>query len=349
MRKLLALILVTILLLIGCASDDSDVNQNVTELEIEIEGLESSAISHKAKIAALEDDKKVLQEDMSVLEAEKIYKDGEIAELEGEVAELEKAASEVVPVECPTPNSCPSPDPCPTPTPCPTVESTLEPTSEPTPPEPVIGAIVQCDGLSLREGPGIEYDTIGNLSAMTNLYIDGQYNGCNWLKVVSESQVSGWVVGQNRCLKFVEPVKSCPAIPNGTYSPLTGILESSIQRYSGQGRLVLTNNSGLDVLVVLNAASSQGQFSGFIRDGGRLQIMGIDDGTYDIYMSSGSEWDGVANRFTQNPVYKAYFMGVTFVTTTTCNTNFAFTIDLGPDGTIYGQELTADQFPDILN
>ena len=89
------------------------------------------------------------------------------------------------------------------------------PTPEPTftkTPEP--GAIVDTDSLNIREGPGTMYGIVTGVDRGDLLEITGQAYNCEWLKVKTESGVSGWVSAD--LVKFEQ---SCSSIPSAAIPP----------------------------------------------------------------------------------------------------------------------------------
>lgn len=147
--------------------------------------------------------------------------------------------------------------------------------------------------LELRDGPGWNYVVVSNAAAEQTLQAIGEYSNCAWVQVRTPDQVVGWVPNDST---GIELNLSCEVIPDGVFRPFTGLIRNS--QGDGQGQLGISNQTGQDGVVVLATQDSQTVVSAYIRDGGSFRMTGIRDGTYVIFFSTGSNWNGNLARFT---------------------------------------------------
>lgn len=88
--------------------------------------------------------------------------------------------------------------------------------------------------------------------------------------------------------RFAAAVPPAPA--HGTPQPATGTFLRSGDR-SSHGQLTIENGSDGDAVLSL-AVGHDALISVFVRKGANFEIDGINDGTYSIYYSGGTDWDG---------------------------------------------------------
>jgi hypothetical protein len=111
--------------------------------------------------------------------------------------------------------------------------------------------------------------------------------------------------------RFAAAVPAAPA--HGTPQPATGTFLKSADR-SGHGQLTIENGSDGDAVLSL-AVAHNALISVFVRKGANYEIDGINDGTYSIYYSGGSEWDGSINGFARSCSFSKFDKPLTFSTT----------------------------------
>ena len=83
----------------------------------------------------------------------------------------------------------------------------------------------------------------------------------------------------------------------------------------GLGQLSVENGTSSDGVVILNLSEGDPVMATYIRAGDSYTMTGIRDGTYHLFFSTGSEWDGEANEFTESPSYKRFDDPLGFSTT----------------------------------
>lgn len=105
-----------------------------------------------------------------------------------------------------------------------------------------------------------------------------------------------------------------PAAPvHRTPRPATGTFLKSGDR-SSHGQLTIENGSDGDAVLSL-AVGHTSLISVYVRKGANYEIDGINDGTYSIYYSGGSDWDGTINGFARECSFSKFDKPLTFSTT----------------------------------
>ena len=241
------------------------------------------------------------------------------------------------PTSTPTPTRTPTPTHTPTPTTTPTPTRTNTPTPTPT---PLPHAIVIAGTLNLREGPGTEYAAAGQLAAADELYVIGQANDCTWLKVRSSAQGEGWIAGGP---SYVELRLLCDAIPLGTFRPFTGAIKPNA-RAGGLGEFTVENGTDHDGVAILTQ-NGETVAAAYIRSGESYTMRSIRDGTYELYFTTGSGWNGKA--FTRNPTRQHFRDLFDFSTSSTTYTTWSVTLHPVAGGTASTENVDSEEFPSL--
>ena len=139
-----------------------------------------------------------------------------------------------------------------------------------------------------------------------------------------------------------QPVTSAAAPETGTFitgSPVNG----------GAGDLTVDNTGGSsDVVAVLTKhLDKKTLFAVYIRRGDLYTTGGVRDGTYDLYISTGGNWNFSTKQFSENPSYQEFEDPLPF---TTSGKQFtAWNVVIYP--TVYGNAetttVTPDDFPPL--
>jgi len=145
------------------------------------------------------------------------------------------------------------------------------------------------------DGPSLEYGVLTQINQEAELRVTGQNSNCQWLKVIAPLQIDGWIFYDGRSVSLQIP---CESIPEGTFRPLTGIVKPPIR--SGAGQLSIDNGTNSDGVVAIVDTNNPGEAiaAAYIRSGEKYLLDGIPDGTYYVFVASGSEWSGATNSFT---------------------------------------------------
>jgi hypothetical protein len=224
----------------------------------------------------------------------------------------------------------------PTTTMTPTITLTPLPTRTPAP-----GAVVVAGVLNVREGPGTAYTPLGRLSKNEELDVVGQFENCSWLQVKSRLQpVAGWIAGGKQYINLQDP---CERIPPGTFRPLTGLIKPN-QPGGGYGQLTIDNGTDKDGVVILTL-NKEPYRAAYIRAGEAFTVNNIKDGTYTIYFSTGSDWNG--KEFVASPRYQRFDEPLPFKTTSSTYSTWNVTLHPVAGGTATSENVSAGEFPDI--
>ncbi len=227
--------------------------------------------------------------------------------------------------------------PYPTYTPYPT--PTLSPTAVPGPGAYVLGA-----SINLFDGPDASYPILAQANFKEPLVVLGQTASCAWLKVISQSLVTGWISNDGSSVLLVRP---CGEISPGTYRPMTRVLK--FPALTGSGQFTIKNQGLADVVVALVDADRPGEAiaAAYVRFGETFTISGIPDGKYDRYIAYGSGWSDDGQNFTLNLVVRKASSVAEFVTTQSDYTVWTMTLNPLEGGNTTLVPVSAQQFPDI--
>ncbi|KPL76924.1 hypothetical protein ADN00_10020 [Ornatilinea apprima] len=227
------------------------------------------------------------------------------------------------PIETPTATIIPSPTAVPS------------PTTTPTP-----GAMVAVSVLNVREGPGTTYTALGQLNRGEELDITGQFENCSWVKMKSRSSgLEGWVAGGEQYIELRIP---CEQIPLGVFHPQTGWIQRG--EGGGYGTMTVDNGTAKDGVVILTA-NDQAVMAAYIRAGEKFTLQGIQDGTYALYFSTGSDWNG--KEFMTDPRRQRFTDAFEFSTSASAYTIWDVTLHTVTGGTASAQDVGEGDFPAI--
>jgi hypothetical protein len=103
----------------------------------------------------------------------------------------------------------------------------------------------------------------------------------------SDGQV-GWVRNTPGQLSRVH---DCSALPLSPFRPRTGILKS-VGENRGPGVLEVRNHTTQDSVIIMTDVNGRTVTSSYIRAGDTFLMPNIPNGTYDVYHTSGMDWNG---------------------------------------------------------
>jgi hypothetical protein len=76
---------------------------------------------------------------------------------------------------------------------------------------------------------------------------------------------------------------------------------------SGSGKLKISNGGTVDAVInVVPARSKTATTMVYVRASGEYTLSGIRDGTYEVYLATGEDWDGAAKSFTRSCDYSKF-------------------------------------------
>ncbi len=122
-----------------------------------------------------------------------------------------------------------------------------------------------------------------------------------------------------------------------------GHLVDSVRR-TGTGELKVENDSESDGVLKL-VQDGKPIVSVYVGTGSNATVTNIDDGTYDVFYTSGIDWDDQLETFTRSCRFQRFEITAEFTTTSTQYT--IWTIDIQPKdgGNIRTAEVPAESFP----
>jgi hypothetical protein len=109
----------------------------------------------------------------------------------------------------------------------------------------------------------------------------------------------------------------------------------------GSGKFKLDNKSQSETVISLVAAGGKTPlFTMYVRAGANATASGIKNGSYDVYMTEGIDWDSGIGAFTRNCSYEKFTSPLAFKAT---STKYDFwTITTGSGGAAPGSEAPTD-------
>jgi len=131
--------------------------------------------------------------------------------------------------------------------------------------------------------------------------------------------------------------------------PPTGTIVSGNYIFGGQGKFTIDNTLGdSDIVSSLTYEDSKKTIVAvFIRKGTSFTITNILDGTYNLYVLSGENWDPNNKKFINNAYYIKFEDPFSFITTRTTARTWEVTIYPVIDGNAKTKPISKDDFPKL--
>jgi hypothetical protein len=194
--------------------------------------------------------------------------------------------------------------------------------------------------ISVYEAPGTSYPSLGETSPTAILDVISQSNSCEWLMVQTDNGINGWIKNDSESIQLNIP---CGEIPPGVYRPYSGSIDLS-SNLTGSGQLKVENGLAEDGVVLL-MVDELPAYEIYIRSGENFSLLGIVNGVYQIYFTSGTDWDGFG--FTVNPAYQKFDEALEF--TSGGGSYSVWSISLQPveGGTASTTTINPEDFPDL--
>jgi hypothetical protein len=112
---------------------------------------------------------------------------------------------------------------------------------------------------------------------------------------------------------------------------------------TGRGELTIDNGGGQDGVV------SSPAFSVYVRNGSKYTVKGIRDGTYEIFFTTGADWDSQNRTFTRDHTFQRFDDTLNFTTTKTSTeirwSTWTITLHSVIGGTANASEVNPNDFP----
>lgn len=117
---------------------------------------------------------------------------------------------------------------------------------------------------------------------------------------------------------------------------------------TGRGELTIDNGGGQDAVVSLTTNKSPA-FSVYVRNGSKYTVKGIRDGTYEIFFTTGVDWDSQNRAFTRDRTFQRFDDTLNFTTAKTASeirwSTWTLTLHSVIDGTANTSEVNPNDFP----
>jgi hypothetical protein len=124
---------------------------------------------------------------------------------------------------------------------------------------------------------------------------------------------------------------------NGTY------IKSPARR--GSGKLKIQNGGSVDAVITLAPSGGKASLTVYVRAKGSFTAGRITDGTYGIYVATGSDWDSGAKAFTRDCDYSKFDTPATYRTTSSTYTQYSITLTPVSGGNATTSGVDPSQFP----
>jgi len=131
--------------------------------------------------------------------------------------------------------------------------------------------------------------------------------------------------------------------------PMTGTIVSGNYLFGGEGELTIDNTAGSsDVVSSLTYEDSKKTLVAvFIRKGASFTINNMLDGTYNLYVLSGENWDPTNKQFVDNSYYLKFEDPFSYITTRTQATIWEVTIYPVINGNAKTKPISQNDFPKL--
>lgn len=128
--------------------------------------------------------------------------------------------------------------------------------------------------------------------------------------------------------------------------PSTGIINTRVQS-SGMGELLIRNGSNRDGAIILATPQGNSVKAAFIRMDDSFTLVGIPDGHYVVYFTTGEAWSSDQRRFTQDFTYQRFDEELYFETTSQRYSVWNVTLHPVVGGNAVTRAVSQDSFPQL--
>ncbi len=165
---------------------------------------------------------------------------------------------------------------------------------------PPAAGVVTKPLVYVRSQPSPRARSAGDKTLQRNqqFTILGQFKNCSWLQIATDTGITGWIDTEGG--RAVKLKTDCSALPLGIFRPFTDIIGERF-RGNGDGELRMESGNSSDSVVILIAPDGYHKQVTYLRGGDSYHADGIADGIYELYVSSGSDWNG--QEFEHNATY----------------------------------------------
>jgi hypothetical protein len=258
----------------------------------------------------------------------------------------------------------------PTPTALPTAKSTPTPKPTPTPPltpTPAPDAVVLGRHLGVYDGPGDDFKLICVVFEGEQLAVQGAYGGyqyCQWLNVIATDGSQGWIENDPENLQVNI---GCYGLPIPSFRPLTGMsvikdsygvytrnadvypFEGSGWGYGNLSTFAVENKSTLDAVVLLIDEDDH-RTSFYIRAGESYRLEGFPEGKYEVFITTGLDWDYGQSAFLTRPTYERFINPIEFKSSWEPGakaTEWTLTLGTAQASSMQTEQISPQEFPSL--
>lgn len=138
---------------------------------------------------------------------------------------------------------------------------------------------------------------------------------------------------------------AAPQLPKQQSRSLDNGTMVSKGKLRGDGEFKVDNGSKTDAVVSL-VLNGRAVHSMFVAKGQKADIQGVEDGTYDVYVSQGADWDSATKAFTQSCAFTKFEDNFPFETGRT-STSWSITLQPVVDGNAKTNDVDPNSFPQL--
>ncbi|MEW2352994.1 hypothetical protein [Spirillospora sp. NPDC029432] len=118
----------------------------------------------------------------------------------------------------------------------------------------------------------------------------------------------------------------------------------------GNGRLTVDNSGGSDDALVTLSKGGKPKMSVYVRHGKKHTVNGVPDGTYTVFFTGGTAWDGAAKAFGRECAFQKFEDPLKYTTTTTAThirySTWRITLQEVVGGNARTSDVNPDDFPE---
>ncbi len=115
---------------------------------------------------------------------------------------------------------------------------------------------------------------------------------------------------------------------------------------TGMGELVIDNGGNHDGVITL-ARNKSAVYSVYVQQGSKFTVKGIRDGIYEVFFTTGADWDSQARNFTRERSLQRFDDTFDFTTTRTAATAWDITIFPVLGGNARTSVINPNEFPPV--
>ncbi|MFB7908638.1 MULTISPECIES: hypothetical protein [unclassified Kitasatospora] len=136
-----------------------------------------------------------------------------------------------------------------------------------------------------------------------------------------------------------------PQLPKQQSRSLDNGTMISKGKLHGYGEFKVDNGSKADAVVSL-VLGGKAVHSMFVAKGQKAAVQGVEDGTYDVYVSQGADWDSAAKSFTRSCAFTKFEDTFPYETGRT-STSWSITLQPVVDGNAETNDVDPNSFPQL--